>query len=138
MKIIRTTVSTEKNIVEDAIFWPKRKMLQSKNYLFMPFSCVHRYLCSVHRCWQHRSNLCSKIYVANIGIYVGNVQMKRALVVLAVGTSSRSSSFTARFYKCSLKVSKARARLDDKIAQLGKGRAPNVRNELDFYPQIIK
>ncbi len=47
---------------------------------FMPFSSVHRYLCSLHRCWQHRSNLCSKIYVANIGIYLGNVQMKRALV----------------------------------------------------------
>ncbi len=56
----------------------------SKRYAF---SSEHRYLCRLHRRWQHRSNLCSKIYVANIGIYVaniginvGNVQMKRELV----------------------------------------------------------
>ncbi len=32
----------------------------------MPFSSVLRYRCSLHRRWQHSSNLCSKIYVANI------------------------------------------------------------------------
>ena len=37
---------------------------------------------------------------------------------ISVGTSSGSSSFTARFHKGSLKVSKARARLDHKIAKL--------------------
>ena len=38
--------------------------------------------------------------------------------ICSVGTSSGSSSFTARFYKGSLKVSKGRARLDHKIAKL--------------------
>ncbi len=65
---------------------------ETRRFELMPFSSVHRYLCSLHRCWQHRWNLYSKIYVANIGIYVtnigiyvanigiyvGNVQMKRA------------------------------------------------------------
>ncbi len=58
----------------------------------MPFSSVHRYrsidiryryLWSPHRCWQHNSNLRSKIYVVNIGNNVGNVQMKRALIVIS-------------------------------------------------------
>ena len=40
-----------------------------------------RYLCSLHRWCQHSSNLCSKIYVANVGVSVGNVKMKRALVM---------------------------------------------------------
>ena len=50
---------------------------------------VDIYAQSVRRCWQHRSNLCSKIYVGNIGIYVasidiyvGNVySMKRASII---------------------------------------------------------
>ena len=58
--------------------------------------------------------------------------------IVSVGTSSGSFSFTARFYKGSLKVSKLRDRLDHKIAKLGKARARNVRNELDFCPKIIK
>ena len=56
----------------------------------------------------------------------------------SVGTSSGSSSFTARFYKGSIKVAKARARLDHKIAKLGKAPARNVRNEPDFCPKIIQ
>ena len=53
-------------------------------------------------------------------------------------TSTNSSSFMARFYKGSLKVSEARARLDRKIAKLGKTQAQNVWNESDFCSKISK
>ena len=56
----------------------------------------------------------------------------------SVGTSSGSSSFTARFYKGSLKVSKVRARLDHKMTKLEKTRARNVPNEPDFCHKITK
>ena len=54
------------------------------------------------------------------------------------GLSSGLSSSTARFYKGSLKVPKAWAQLDRKIAKLEKARAQNVWNELDFRPKSIK
>ena len=51
---------------------------------------------------------------------------------ISICTSLDSSSFKARFYKDSLKLSKARDRLDHKIAKLREARALNVRNEPDF------
>ena len=62
---------------------------------------------------------------------------QKSCAFCSVDTSSGSSSFTARFYKGSLEVSKARARLDHKIAKLGKAWARNVRNELDFCPKSL-
>ncbi len=45
---------------------------------------------------------------------------------------------TARFYKGWLKVSIDRARLDHKIAKLGKARAQSIRNDPVFCPENVK
>ena len=81
-------------------------------------------LCSFGNMIEEKSVRPPTIYILQHYMYVFHFMPRPFHVARSVGTSSGSSSFTARFYKGSLKVSKARAR--------------NVRNELDFRTKIIK
>ena len=85
-------------------------------YRHKPFSSGRRYLCSQHRCWQHRLNFCNKIYVANIGIYVVNVQMKRAIFE----ASSITICFQEKRYICRPGCFKTRRNIFSVINPLAK------------------
>ena len=57
---------------------------------------------------------------------------------LVLGRAQARARLRLVFINARYKVSKARARLGHKIAELRKARARNVKNKLDFCPKIIK
>ena len=115
------------------------KLSQESVLLKLSFAMHLRFVSMGPRTNAHLGSRCRQAFSSLYACVLYTIYVRtRKYANISVGTSSSSSSFTARFYKGSLKVSQARARLDHKITKLGKARARNVQNEPDFCLKFIK
>ena len=88
------------NLIAASSKWNISSKTHKDNFeaIFMPFSSVYRCLCSLYGCWQHRSNLCSKIYVDNIGIHVSTYVVNIGIYVANIGIENLGESKYCRLF----------------------------------------